>query len=129
MHAAAAFANPSSPHAAGRRARALLEDARERILTLVGGRTSGAIRDQLVFTSGATEANRLGVLGTAGRHAGILGHGNDACMLPGQLEAAAAARSDRAGGLLFSTAEVAALNEIAHEAGLAALDPDALPTA
>ena len=59
----------------------------------------------------------------------ILGHGNDACMLPGQLEAAAAARSDRAGGLLFSTAEVAALNEIAHEAGLAALDPDALPTA
>ena len=74
MHAAAAvaFANPSSPHAAGRRARALLEDARERILTLVGGRTSGAIRDQLVFTSGATEANRLGVLGTAGRHAGIV---------------------------------------------------------
>ena len=50
-------------------------------------------------------------------------------MLPGQLEAAAAARSDRAGGLLFSTAEVAALNEIAHEAGLAALDPAALPTA
>ena len=72
MHAAAAFANPSSPHAAGRRARSLLEDARERILTLVGGRTSGAIRDQLVFTSGATEANRLGVLGTAGRHAGIV---------------------------------------------------------
>ena len=61
--------------------------------------------------------------------ADILGHGNDSCMLPGQLEAAAAARSDRAGGLLFSTAEVAALNEIAHEAGLAAIDPDALPTA
>ena len=61
--------------------------------------------------------------------ADILGHGNDSCMLPGQLEAAAAARSDRAGGLLFSTAEVAALNEIAHEAGLAALDPAALPTA
>ena len=61
--------------------------------------------------------------------ADILGHGNDSCMLPGQLEAAAAARSDTAGGLLFSTAEVAALNEIAHEAGLAALDPDALPTA
>jgi len=61
--------------------------------------------------------------------ADILGHGNDACMLPGQLEAEAAARSDRAGGLLFSTAEVEALNEIAHEAGLAPLDPAVLPTA
>jgi LDH2 family malate/lactate/ureidoglycolate dehydrogenase len=54
--------------------------------------------------------------------ADILGHGNSHCMLPGQLEAAAAARSDAAGGLLFSTAEVEALNEIAHEAGLPALD-------
>ncbi|MFM7183844.1 MAG: Ldh family oxidoreductase [Planctomycetota bacterium] len=61
--------------------------------------------------------------------ADILGHGNDACMLPGQLEAEAAARSDRAGGLLFSTAEVEALNEIAHEAGVPPLDPAGLPTA
>jgi L-2-hydroxycarboxylate dehydrogenase (NAD+) len=50
-------------------------------------------------------------------------------MLPGQLEAAAAARSDAAGGLLFSTAEVEALNEIAHEAGLPAFDIPSLPTA
>lgn len=71
--AGAAFANPSSPHAAGRRARAMLEDARERILTLVGGRTSGPLRDRLVFTSGATEANRLGILGTAGPAAGVVG--------------------------------------------------------
>jgi L-2-hydroxycarboxylate dehydrogenase (NAD+) len=59
----------------------------------------------------------------------ILGHGNEACMLPGQLEAEAAARSTRAGGLLFSTAEVEALNEIAREAGVAAFDTAALPTA
>jgi cysteine desulfurase len=63
---AAAFANPSSPHALGRRARALLEEARERILAALGGRATGPHRDRLVFTSGATEANRLGVLGTAG---------------------------------------------------------------
>jgi L-2-hydroxycarboxylate dehydrogenase (NAD+) len=50
-------------------------------------------------------------------------------MLPGQLEAEAARRSDKAGGLLFSKAEVEALNEIAHEAGLAPLDPAALPVA
>ncbi|MFM8414602.1 MAG: cysteine desulfurase family protein [Planctomycetota bacterium] len=62
---AEAFANPSSPHAAGRAAKRILEDARERILALVGGRTSGSVRDRLVFTSGATEANRLAILGLA----------------------------------------------------------------
>jgi cysteine desulfurase len=59
----AAFANPSSPHAEGRLAKRLLEDARERIVELVGGRTQGAVRDRLVFTSGATEANRMAMLG------------------------------------------------------------------
>jgi LDH2 family malate/lactate/ureidoglycolate dehydrogenase len=47
--------------------------------------------------------------------ADILGHGNEACMLPGQLEATAAARSAKNGGLLFSEAEIAAFNEIATE--------------
>ncbi len=46
----------------------------------------------------------------------ILGHGNEACMLPGQLEAQAAARSAKNGGLLFSEAEIKAFNEIAAEA-------------
>jgi L-2-hydroxycarboxylate dehydrogenase (NAD+) len=50
-------------------------------------------------------------------------------MLPGQLEAEAAARSDKAGGLLFSRAEVEALNEIATEAGVAPFDLNALKTA
>lgn len=68
MHEAArhAFANPSSPHALGRRARHLLEDARERILAAAGGRVTGPHRDRLVFTSGASESNRLGVLGRGG---------------------------------------------------------------
>ena len=61
--------------------------------------------------------------------ADILGHGNEQCMLPGQLEAQAAARSDAAGGLLFSKAEVEALNEIAVEAGIAPIDVDTLATA
>jgi L-2-hydroxycarboxylate dehydrogenase (NAD+) len=47
----------------------------------------------------------------------VLGHGNGSCMLPGQLEAEAAARSARNGGLLFSVAEIAAFNEIAAECG------------
>jgi cysteine desulfurase len=62
----AGFANPSSPHALGRQARRLLDDARERILALLGARTTGRDRDRLVFTSGATEANRLALLGMAG---------------------------------------------------------------
>lgn len=49
--------------------------------------------------------------------ADILGHGNDRCLLPGQIEAEAAARSARNGGLLFSEAEIKAFNEIAAECG------------
>jgi ureidoglycolate dehydrogenase (NAD+) len=70
-----------------------------------------------VFAQGRSQAaNVKAVL------ADILGHGNEKCMLPGQLEAEAAARTDKAGGLLFSKAEVEALNEIAREAGLSVLD-------
>ncbi len=47
----------------------------------------------------------------------ILGHGNDRCMLPGQLEAGWAKRTADAGGLLFSQAEITAFNELATEAG------------
>jgi LDH2 family malate/lactate/ureidoglycolate dehydrogenase len=61
--------------------------------------------------------------------ADILGHGNSGCMLPGQVEAEAAERTCRAGGLLFSTAEVAALNDLAREAGVAEIDAATLPTA
>jgi len=49
----------------------------------------------------------------------ILGYGNESCLLPGQIEAEAAARSDRAGGLLFSKAEIDAFNGIASECGFA----------
>ena len=46
----------------------------------------------------------------------VLGHGNEKSMLPGQLEAAWAKKTAAAGGLLFSTAEVEAFNELAAEA-------------
>ena len=49
--------------------------------------------------------------------ADILGHGNEACMLPGQLEATWARRTAEAGGLLFSEAEIEAFNELATECG------------
>jgi L-2-hydroxycarboxylate dehydrogenase (NAD+) len=56
----------------------------------------------------------------------ILGHGNESCMLPGQPEAQNAAHTEKAGGLLFTTAEVEALNEIADEIGMTRFDVGAL---
>src|SRR5438876_9241508 len=55
------FGNPASAHQHGRRARKALEDARERIAGLLG-----AHPDEVIFTSGATEANNLAILGLAG---------------------------------------------------------------
>jgi cysteine desulfurase len=58
MRAAAeqAWGNPSSVHAAGRRARALIEDAREEL-----GRALGFDPRDVVFTSGGTEANNWAI--------------------------------------------------------------------
>lgn len=58
---AAPEGNPSSAHSLGRKARQALEDARERIAELLGAES-----DEVVFTSGATEANNLAVLGLIG---------------------------------------------------------------
>lgn len=52
----------------------------------------------------------------------ILGHGNENCLLPGQLEAEWAKRVCSAGGLLFSEAEIKAFNELAEECGEPAWD-------
>lgn len=47
----------------------------------------------------------------------ILGHGNEGCLLPGQIEAAAARRTAANNGLLFSGKEIEAFNELAVECG------------
>jgi L-2-hydroxycarboxylate dehydrogenase (NAD+) len=57
----------------------------------------------------------------------ILGHGNEGCLLPGQPEAQNAAHTAKAGGLLFTAAEVEALNEIAAEVGVSGFEASALP--
>jgi len=58
-----ATGNPSSVHAAGRRARRILEDSREALAARFGGRPG-----DLVFTSGGTEADALAIRGLgAGR--------------------------------------------------------------
>ncbi len=54
------FGNPSSVHAAGREARAAIDDARDRLADLLGAKPH-----ELIFTSGGTEANNLAILGLA----------------------------------------------------------------
>ena len=56
--------NPSSQHATGRRAKVAVEEARSRVANLVGCRAQ-----EIIFTSGATEANNLVIQGVAGKQA------------------------------------------------------------
>ncbi|MDQ2918394.1 MAG: aminotransferase class V-fold PLP-dependent enzyme, partial [Verrucomicrobiota bacterium] len=63
------FGNPSSIHAAGREARAAIDDARDRLAAMLQAKPH-----ELIFTGSGTEANNLAVLGLArsrreqGRH-------------------------------------------------------------
>ena len=57
-HALAAGGNPSSVHGAGRAARARVEHAREQVAALAGARAQ-----DVIFTSGGTEANALALWG------------------------------------------------------------------
>jgi cysteine desulfurase len=61
------YGNPASAHRVGSRARRALEDARERTAA-----TLGAHVDEVIFTSGATEANNLAIFGLAGESPGHL---------------------------------------------------------
>jgi cysteine desulfurase len=57
-HALSVGGNPSSIHAHGRAARALVEEARDKVAALVGAKA-----ESVIFTSGATEANHLALFG------------------------------------------------------------------
>jgi len=54
------FGNPASTHCFGRRAQAAVQRAREEVAAVVAGEP-----DEVIFTSGATEANNLALLGLA----------------------------------------------------------------
>ena len=54
------WGNPSSVHHVGRKARALLDDARDRAAKFLGAKPS-----EIIFTSGGTESNNLSIFGTA----------------------------------------------------------------
>ena len=54
------FGNPSSVHAAGREARAAIDDARDKLAAILHAKPG-----EIMFNSGATESCNLGVLGLA----------------------------------------------------------------
>jgi cysteine desulfurase len=62
------FGNPSSVHAAGRRAKERVEDARDRVAAAIG-----ASPGEVVFTGGGTEADNLAIKGAAEK---LKGNGN-----------------------------------------------------
>ncbi len=55
--------NPSSVHGEGRAARKIVEEARDDVAALVGAKP-----ENVIFTSGATEANNLALLGAGRKH-------------------------------------------------------------
>ncbi len=63
------FGNPSSVHAAGREARAAIDDARDRLAALLRAKPS-----EIIFTSGATESCNLAVFGLARSSSSRGGH-------------------------------------------------------
>jgi LDH2 family malate/lactate/ureidoglycolate dehydrogenase len=75
-----------------------------------------------LFAQGRTQSDNLkAVLDD------ILGHGNESCLLPGEIEAKAAAKTEAAGGLLFTSAEIESLNELAAECGHSAIEGKPCP--
>jgi len=59
-----AFGNPSSTHGLGQEAKAAIEEARTRIASLIGARK----KEEIIFTSGATESNNLALIGISQRN-------------------------------------------------------------
>jgi cysteine desulfurase len=80
---AAGWGNPSSAHAEGRRARALLETARGQVAA-----AAGASRDEVVFCSGGSEADALALRG-------LVDSGGFDALVIGELEHPAVAETAR----------------------------------
>lgn len=113
------WANPSSPHAEGRAARAALEDARERIKRALGW------DGELIFTSGATEAIDIAMLRakagprliSAMEHPAVLRAGPDAR----QLAASSDGRVDLAdldAALAWAERPLVAVQSVNNETGV-----------
>lgn len=62
------FGNPSSIHSFGQKAKKVIEEAREKVAALIHARP-----EEIIFTSGGTEADNLAIKGVAYAHTGTTG--------------------------------------------------------
>jgi cysteine desulfurase len=111
------FGNPSSQHAAGRRARALVEGARDAV-----ARRVGAPSERIVFTSGATESNNLALQGVLRRSRGRRVH-----LVTSRIEHKSVldvAKALQASGIAVTQVAATAGGYVEPEAVIAALTPD-----
>jgi cysteine desulfurase len=112
------WGNPGSRHALGRQARRILEEAREELAVILG-----ALPEELLFTSGGTEANNTAV------HGLVRGNGGTLVLSPGEHPAnAEACRALIRRGFRLSRLPVDAQGQILSiEAALALATPEGLP--
>jgi len=111
------FGNPSSQHAAGRRARELVEAARAAI-----GARVGTPPERLVFTSGATEANNLALQGVLRRDRGPRAH-----LVTSRIEHKSVLDTARAledGGVAVTYVDATASGYVEPQAVAAAIRPE-----
>jgi cysteine desulfurase len=111
------FGNPSSLHAAGRRARQLVEAARAAV-----GAHVGAPPERLVFTSGATESNNLALNGVLRRS-----HGRRVHLVTSRIEHKSVldvAHALEHGGVVVTYVDAAADGYVDPERVLEAITPD-----
>lgn len=114
-------ANPSSVHRAGQRAAAAMERARSQIAEAVG-----ATPDQVVFTSGATEANALALHVATQRVAGLVAASR--AEHPSVWKAAedrgwTELLVDEHGRIRLQDAGILAVQAVNHETGVIQADP------
>jgi cysteine desulfurase len=110
------FANPSSIHAGGMRARQAIEIARGQVAKLIGARAQ-----ELIFTSGTTESINLAILGAARAHAGAGKH-----IVSITTEHKAALRALELEGFEVTLVPVDARGQVEAKAVLAAVRPDTI---
>lgn len=95
--------NPSSLHAEGRKARALLDEARDRVAAW-----AGVIPDGVVFTSGGTEANAIAIHAWKSR---VIADGRATTIrMDGGSHASVRENADRDGWMLAAGQEPASLH-------------------
>ncbi len=63
-HFGIAFGNPSSTHMLGQEAKAIVEDSRSKVASLIGAER----KEDIIFTSGGTESNNLALIGFSQRN-------------------------------------------------------------